>query len=189
MGHALAEAALERGHDVVVVSGPVEITYPSRATVRYVVSTEEMLDACRREFPGCEGAIGVAAPCDYRPVKVEDQKMSKTGDPIVLHLIETPDVMATLGAEKRRDQWLVGFALESEDHHFRAITKLQKKRCDLMVLNAPTAISARQTHVEILDPTGNIIAAIAGDKREVARGIFDIIHSRLLDKSRGDDSR
>jgi phosphopantothenoylcysteine decarboxylase/phosphopantothenate--cysteine ligase len=87
MGRALAEAALEAGHGVVVVSGPVEVIYPAAAEVIDVISTEEMLEACRRVFPACDGLVGVAAPCDYRPVRVADGKIQKTGQPLELHLI------------------------------------------------------------------------------------------------------
>jgi phosphopantothenoylcysteine decarboxylase/phosphopantothenate--cysteine ligase len=132
MGKSLAEAALAQGHEVVVVSGPVVVEYPPAARVVPIVSTEELLAACQREFTRCDGVIGAAAPCDYRPVKVEPHKIAKTGAPLELHLIETPDVMAALGAGKRADQWLVGFALETDDQRFRALTKLEKKSCDFM---------------------------------------------------------
>src|SRR3954464_10267241 len=75
MGKALAEAAIDVGHEVVIVSGPVEVKYPPQAEVIEIISTEEMLAECRRLFPGCDGVIGVAAPCDYRPVHVEPQKI------------------------------------------------------------------------------------------------------------------
>ena len=151
MGRALAQAAVEFGHEVIVVSGPVDVTYPSEVEVRFVVSTEEMLDASRDVFADCDGLIGAAAPCDYRPMKVQSQKISKTGDPLALNLIETPDVVATLGAEKHSNQWLVGFALETEDQRFRALTKLEKKSCDLMVLNGPAAMESLDNQVEIID--------------------------------------
>ena len=104
MGRSLAEAAIAVGHEVVIVSGPVEITYPSEASVIDVVSTEEMLEAAEQAFQECDGLIGVAAPCDYRPIRVEDSKIAKTGAPLILHLIETPDVIATLGRTRRADQ-------------------------------------------------------------------------------------
>ena len=126
MGRALAEAALAAGHDVVVVSGPVDIVYPAAAQVLPVVSTEDMLAACQTVFSQCDGLIGVAAPCDYRPVKVATGKITKTGEPLTLQLIETPDVVATLGAAKR-GQWLVGFALETDDHRLRAWRSLRRK--------------------------------------------------------------
>ena len=88
------------GHQVVIVTGPVDVEYPPQCEVMPVVSTEEMLAACQRIFPQCDGLIGVAAPCDYRPIKVEEQKIKKTGEPLVLHLVETPDIVATLGREQ-----------------------------------------------------------------------------------------
>ena len=180
MGQALAESALAAGHEVVVVSGPVEIEYPDAAEVISVISTEEMLAACGEEFPRCDGLIGVAAPCDYRPQRVQEHKISKTGEPIVLHLIETPDVVATMGAQKRSDQWVVGFALETEDQRFRAIVKLEKKSCDLIVSNGPDAMNSLENEVEVLDPEGEVVGQIRGAKSDVARGIMQIISERLI---------
>ncbi|HUY91908.1 MAG TPA: phosphopantothenoylcysteine decarboxylase [Pirellulales bacterium] len=181
MGQALAEAMLAAGHRVTIVSGPVEIAYPPAAEVVNVVSTEEMLAACRELFPACDGLIGVAAPCDYRPVRVAEGKIQKTGQPLELHLIETPDVVATLGAEKRPGQWLVGFALETDDQRLRALAKLEKKSCELMVLNGPQAMHALTTEVELLDKQGQVIAAFSGSKQDVARGIAEVIQQRLIE--------
>lgn len=181
MGRSLAVAALEGGHDVVIVSGPVEVTYPVECEVIPVISTEEMLEACQGVFPQCDGLIGAAAPCDYRPQVVSPGKINKTGDPLVLHLIETPDVVATLGAGKKPGQWLVGFALETEDQRFRALTKLEKKSCDLMVLNGPEAMHAAENQVEIIDRQGTVIETLAGPKERVARGILNVIDRRLLE--------
>ncbi len=100
MGMGLAQAALELGHEVVIVSGPVNITYPAAAKVQWITSTEDLLAHCLELFPACDGAIGAAAPCDYRPLKVANKKISKTGAPLVLELVETPDVMAELGKNK-----------------------------------------------------------------------------------------
>ncbi|MEX0611810.1 MAG: phosphopantothenoylcysteine decarboxylase [Pirellulales bacterium] len=179
MGRALAEAALALGHEVVVVSGPVEIEYPEPATVVSIVSTEEMLAAAAVEFERCDGLIGAAAPCDYRPVWVESHKINKTGQPIDLHLIETDDVVATLGA-KKGGRWVVGFALETEDHRLRALAKLKKKFCDLIVTNSPAAISSPDNEVEVITPNGEVIATIAGKKETVAHRILDIIQQRLI---------
>ena len=134
MGAALAQAALELGHEVIVVSGPVEVEYPHQVTIVPVVSTEEMLGCSREAFEQCDGLIGAAAPCDYRPRHVEAGKISKTGEPLLLELLETDDVVATLGAVKG-SRWVVGFALETEDHRLRALAKLERKCCDLIVSN------------------------------------------------------
>lgn len=180
MGRALAEAALALGHEVVIVSGPVEIAYPGAAEVHLVTSTEDMLRASRRLFAACDGLIGAAAPCDYRPVRVAEQKITKTGEPLVLHLVETDDVVATLGATKRPNQWVVGFALETEDHRLRALAKAERKSCDLMVLNGPEAMNAPDNRVEVLDRQGTVVAEFAGPKQDVARGILGVIQARLI---------
>ena len=183
MGAALTQACLDLRHQVVVVSGPVEVEYPAAAEVVSVVSTDEMLDACCRIFPDCDGVIGAAAPCDYRPVRVENNKIAKTGEPLQLHLVETPDVIATLGAQKQH-QWLVGFALETEDHRFRAIVKLERKSCDLIVLNEPAAMNSDENRVEVLAPEGKVGETISGSKRLVARGILEVIQKRLVECDR-----
>ncbi|PQO42106.1 phosphopantothenoylcysteine decarboxylase [Blastopirellula marina] len=179
MGCSLAESAVAAGHEVVVVSGPVMVDYPSEATVLWVTTTEEMLDVARQEFATCDGLIGVAAPCDYRPQFVQGQKISKTGQPLVLELIETPDIVATLGAEKG-SRWVVGFALETEDHRFRALVKLEKKSCDLMVLNGPEAMNSDDNQVEVLAKDGSVLASISGSKPEVANHIMQIVSQRLV---------
>ena len=127
MGCALAQAAIDAGHEAVVVSGPVDIDYPKSAEVIRVVSTDEMLDASRQVFADCDGMIGVAAPCDYRPVEVAQEKIAKNGDFLTIKLAETVDIVATLAADKGR-RWVVAFALETEDRHFRAMQKLERKK-------------------------------------------------------------
>ena len=182
MGCALAAAAVEAGHEVVVVSGPVELKYPEAARVVPVVSTEEMLEASLAEFPRCDGLIGVAAPCDYRPVHISAQKIAKTGKPLQLRLVETEDIVATLGTVKR-SQWMVAFALETEDVRMRALQKLERKKCDLIVVNGPAAIHAADTQVELIDRTGESVAQIAGSKDSVAREIFRVIQERLIHRA------
>ena len=113
---------------------------------------------------------------------VAANKIAKTGEPLVLHLVETADIVATLGATKTH-QWLVGFALETEDHRLRAMAKLEKKHCDLMVLNGPEAMHSARNNVEILDRDGQVLDAISGPKEEVARGIFAVISRRLIAKA------
>jgi phosphopantothenoylcysteine decarboxylase/phosphopantothenate--cysteine ligase len=182
MGRALAEAALALGHEVVVVSGPVEIDYPVEAKVVPVVSTEEMLAAATDVFASCDGLIGAAAPCDYRPVRVESHKITKTGQPVDLHLLETDDVVATLGARKQ-GRWVVGFALETDDHRLRALAKLERKHCDLIVSNGPQAIASLDNQVEVLAADGSILASLSGTKVDVAQGILAIVDKRLIRSS------
>jgi phosphopantothenoylcysteine decarboxylase / phosphopantothenate---cysteine ligase len=179
MGSALAAAALAAGHRVTIVTGPVEVAYPAQAEVFPVVSTEEMLDACRQVFPECDGLIAAAAPCDYRPRSVARQKIRKTGSPLEIQLLETPDVVSALAAVKTH-QWLVAFALETEDSRMRALQKLERKSCDLIVVNGPETIHAPTARVEILDSAGAVIASFSGPKEDVSRGIISTIERRLI---------
>ena len=180
MGRALAAAALELGHQVTVVSGPVDVSYPRRARVLRVVSTEEMLEVSREQFAACDGLIGAAAPCDYRPRQVAGSKIAKTGEPLRLELVETPDIVATLAAERAAWQWVVGFALETDDRRLRALAKLEKKRCDLVVSNGPDAMNALDNQVEILDRAGSVVVSLAGSKDDVGRGILRVVQERLI---------
>jgi phosphopantothenoylcysteine decarboxylase / phosphopantothenate---cysteine ligase len=180
MGRALAVAAMAAGHEVVIVSGPVEVEYPAGAEVIRVVSTQEMLDASLAAFADCDGVIGAAAPCDYRPAKVSAQKLSKTGGPLRLELVDTPDIVAALAAQRLPPQWIVAFALETEDGRARALAKLREKRCDLIVHNGPAAIHSDRTEVEVLAPDGNVLASLCGAKGEVAEGILRLIQERLI---------
>ena len=179
MGAALAAAAIAAGHQVVVVSGPVDVTYPAEAEVVPVVSTEEMLAACRKVFPTCDGLIAVAAPCDYRPAAVATQKIRKTGGPLRLELVETPDIVAELAAVKD-GRWIVAFALETEDPRMRAMQKLERKNCDLIVVNGPEAIQAAETRVEVLGRDGQVLGSFSGAKSQVASDVFEIIRYELM---------
>jgi phosphopantothenoylcysteine decarboxylase/phosphopantothenate--cysteine ligase len=181
MGAALAAAAIEAGHEVVIVSGPVDVAYPETVEVIPVVSTEEMAEACLEVFPHCDGLIAVAAPCDYRPVVVAPQKIRKTGELLTLHLVETADVVAALAAVKD-SQWLVAFALETEDLRMRALQKLERKSCNLIVLNGPQGLHGTDTEVEIINAEGEVLGTFSGSKQEVGRSIFQVIQQRLIQR-------
>ena len=125
----------------------------------------------RTLFPDCDGMIGVAAPCDYRPEKIAPHKIAKTGEPLQIKLMETDDIVAQLGKCKG-NRWVVGFALETEDPRLRALVKLEKKSCDLMVLNGVDAMHAKTNSVEILEPSGKSIGAFEGEKRNGGQADF-----------------
>ena len=181
MGAALAAAAVEAGHRVTIVSGPVHVAYPREVEVISVVSTEEMLAACQKMFPACDGLIAVAAPCDFRPAAVATQKIRKTGQSLRLELVETPDILATLAAAKGA-RWVVAFALETDDPRTRALEKLRRKNCDLIVVDGPEAVNATDAEVEILDRDGRVLGSFAGGKNDVARDVFRVIERQLIDR-------
>jgi phosphopantothenoylcysteine decarboxylase / phosphopantothenate---cysteine ligase len=182
MGAALAHATLELGHEVTIISGPVSVSYPSAANVVDVITTQEMLDATRLAYQSADGLIGAAAPCDYMPRHIENHKLSKTGEGLQLSLIETPDIIATLGASKRPKQWVVGFALETEDIRFRAIVKMSRKCCNMIVSNSAVAMNSDVNSVEVILRDGSIVGQLHGPKQEVARGILLQIQKHLVER-------
>lgn len=175
MGSALAQAALDAGHEVTVISGPVSVNYPAKANVIDVLTTSDMLSAVQEHYPNFDGLIGAAAPCDYMPRRISQEKIAKSGQPLQLELVETPDIVATAAQTKRPGQWVVGFALETEDQRFRAIVKMQRKCCDMMVSNGPAAIDSLNNEVEILSADGNTLAKVSGDKAKVAEAIIEAL--------------
>jgi phosphopantothenoylcysteine decarboxylase / phosphopantothenate---cysteine ligase len=170
MGYALAEAVLVAGHEAVLVSGPVDLRPPPRCEFHAVETTSQMRDACVRLFPGCDGVIAAAAVCDYKPKQRIAGKIAKTGEPILIEMIETDDVLAELGAAKD-GRWVVGFALEATNARENALQKLRAKNCDWIVLNAPSAIGAETNSVELIDPAGSVADSWSGSKSEVARAL------------------
>ena len=171
MGYALAETALRAGHEVVLVSGPVSLTPPTGCEVHHVESSQEMLNACLRLFPQCDGAIGAAAVCDYRPVRRTTGKIAKTGQPLQLELVETTDVLAELGKIKQH-RWLIAFALEASDGRRKALAKRHRKNCDAVVLNAPSAIGSKSNSVELFDANDQSVASWNGSKRDVSNELL-----------------
>ena len=174
MGAAIAKAALASGHDVTVITGPVNLQYPVGCNVIPVQTTQEMLDAAQAIFPGCDLLVGAAAPSDYMPRAVLDDKLKKTGEPIILHLVETPDIIATLASSKQPQQIVVGFALETSDHRFQALRKMEEKCCDYIVLNEPTAMTSEENTVRIFGQSGKELLAMSGHKSEIADAILDL---------------
>ena len=182
MGTCLATAAIELGHQVVIVSGPVGVDYPADAEVIRVTTTQEMLDAAIEQFTECDGVIGAAAPCDFQPEVLSPQKLKKQGTGITLKLIETPDILGSLGEIKQSHQWSIGFALETENGIQNAVSKLTRKNCDLVVLNGPAAIDANETQIKIVDGDGKILKDVSGSKLAAAQAILHCIDARLLNQ-------
>jgi len=184
MAAALAAAALARGHEVTIVSGPVHVAYPKAARVIPVVTTAEMLAAALAELPRCEGVIAAAAPCDFEPVRKVAGKIPRAGAGLALELKPTPDVIATLARKSPREQWFVAFALEPGGDPKRAFAKIEAKRCDLIVVNDLTAMEGTETAVTVYDRRHEAVGSRAGSKRAVAGWLIRLFESRLAAKTR-----
>jgi phosphopantothenoylcysteine decarboxylase/phosphopantothenate--cysteine ligase len=179
MAAALAAAGLARGHEVTIVSGPVQVAYPKAARVIPVVTTAEMLAAALEELPRCDGVIAAAAPCDFEPVRKAAGKIPRAGDGLTLELKPTPDVIATLARKSSRRQWFVAFALEPGADPKRAFAKIEAKRCDLIVVNDLTAMEGTETAVTVYDRRHEAVGSRAGTKRAVAGWLIRLFEARL----------
>lgn len=144
MGKALADEALRRGLEVEFISGPVpDGNLPNlRKPVIRVSSAEEMLEAAQQKFGEADIILFAAAVADFQPAEKNGEKIPKSGHPITVKLIPTPDIAATLCKNKRSDQIAVGFALQTHDGEANARRKLISKHLNGILLNTPATLGA-----------------------------------------------
>jgi phosphopantothenoylcysteine decarboxylase/phosphopantothenate--cysteine ligase len=142
MGYDIAEAAVNLGAEVILVSGPNSITVKNNLIqLIKVVSAEEMYDKCLEHYEAMDVVIAAAAVADYKPKFVANQKIKKTEESFSIELEKTKDILAALGKAKK-NQFLIGFALETENEIENAKLKIQKKNLDLIVLNSLQDVGA-----------------------------------------------
>lgn len=136
MGFDIAKSAADLGASVVLISGPTHcVVNHSLIQVVKVTSAQEMYDACHQYYAEVDVAIAAAAVADYRPKNVANQKIKKAAENFVIELEKTKDILFSLG-ENKKQQFLIGFALETENEIENAKAKIQKKNLDLIVLNS-----------------------------------------------------
>jgi phosphopantothenoylcysteine decarboxylase/phosphopantothenate--cysteine ligase len=134
MGYAVAQAAMEAGANVTLISGPTALPDPERVRTLRVESAQEMHDAVQAHVAGADIFIGVAAVADYRPTQVAEDKIKKTEEKMTLELVRTPDILASVAALKPAP-FTVGFAAETENLEQHARQKLEAKKLDLVAAN------------------------------------------------------
>ena len=177
MGYALAQAAQQRGANVTLVTGPVHIPVPVGVDVVNITSTmslyETMMEQCGKQ----DIIVQAAAPADYRAENTADQKIKKqAGEPLVLKLVENPDIAKAVGQCKKEGQILVGFAAETQNVLANAQKKLASKNLDLIVANDVTAEGAGfgvDTNIVTLITKDGSDALPKLSKREVADRIWN----------------
>ena len=180
MGYALAEECASRGADVYLVSVPVQIKakHPNIKTIS-VESAQEMYEASNKEFDTSDICILCAAVADFRPETQADEKIKREKDDLVIRLKPTQDIAASLGAKKKDNQILVGFALETNNEAENAQGKLIRKNLDFIVLNslkdANACFGYDTNKITIIEKNGNSEAFCLKSKTEVAKDIIDKI--------------
>lgn len=188
MGFAVAEELAERGAKVILVAGPTSLTAKHRNIKQInVESAREMYAAATENFGSCHAAVLSAAVADYRPETVADHKIKKTADTETLdiHLVQNPDILATLGKMKTDRQLLIGFALETDNELENAKSKLARKNLDMIVLNSLKDKGAGFGHdtnkVTIITADATVTEGSLKSKADVAKDIADCMEG-LMEK-------
>ena len=178
MGYAIAAAALEEKHQVVLIRGPVALADPLGAEVIPVVTGDEMFAAAGEHFSACDVFVMCAAVCDYRPAQRAAAKLKKTREPCALELVPTRDILASLTSAPHAC-FVVGFAAETQELETNAARKLVEKNCDLLVANdvsrADLGMDSDENEVVIFSPNESPRRLARALKTELAREILKII--------------
>ena len=183
MGFALATAAKEAGWSVDLVAGPVSLHEPAGVMVYPVVTAAEMQRQADALFGPCDVLIMTAAVSDWRPKSTAPQKMKKDGQALTVELEPVPDIVTALAEERRTDQFLVGFAAETENVEANALDKLERKGLDLIAANSVAgsegAFGSDHNKLILLGRNGFREVLGPASKAVVARQLIDVI-ARLV---------
>lgn len=177
MGYAIAQAAVERGAEVTLVSGPVSLPAPEGVELRFVETALEMLQAVQETVEGADALIMAAAVADYRPAERAVEKIKKTAEGLSIRLERNPDILKELSD---RPLLKIGFAAETENLLPNAQRKLEEKKLDVIVGNdAAATIGREDAQVTILDRTGVVRRCPVLSKQAVAVEIVELAAARL----------
>ena len=183
MGFELAAAAARRGADVTLVTGPTHLQPPFGVNVTRVTTADEMYRVCKKQASKMDFVIGAAAVADYAPTDPPDTKIKKTGGSVTIELEPTPDIIASIGAKKKKGQVLVGFAAEAENVVRNAKKKLRDKNLDLIVANditSPDSGFAVDTNAAaLINRAGKVVQLPLLTKRELAERVIDRVVALL----------
>jgi phosphopantothenoylcysteine decarboxylase/phosphopantothenate--cysteine ligase len=178
MGYAVAQAAADRGADVVLVSGPVSIGVPDSVKMIPVNTAVEMRDAVLKEFPDCDAVVMAAAVADYRAAEVSELKIKKADEELVIRLEKNPDILKELGNIKG-DKILVGFCAETDHLVDNALKKIGTKNLDMIVANDVTMEGAgfgTDTNIiKIIKRDGAVIDLPLMSKLAAAHKVLDVL--------------
>ena len=175
MGYAIAKAALDVGHDVILISGPVNLARPRNAKVIYVSTSDEMFDAVHQHADEVNVCVLCAAVADYKPAQVSPVKIKKRATQLSLELIPTRDILDSLGRLQNRKFLLVGFAADTDHLEANATKKLREKNCDIIVANdARVAMESDENELLILFRDGDTKKISRAPKKNLARELVKI---------------
>ena len=178
MGYAIAEAALDAGHDVILISGPVNLEPPRNTKFISVSTSDEMFEAVQRHADESNVCVLCAAVADYKPAQVSPVKIKKCAAQVSLELVPTRDILQSLGLQEDRKFCLVGFAAETDHLEANAAKKLREKNCDIIVANdARIAIETDENELLILFRDGETKKISRSSKPILARELVKIFQN------------
>jgi phosphopantothenoylcysteine decarboxylase/phosphopantothenate--cysteine ligase len=181
MGYAVAQAAMEAGAQVVLISGPTSLSDPERVTTVRVTSAQQMHEAVHGHISDADVFIGVAAVADYRPIEAKPSKIKKNSERITLELVRNPDILESVACLEARP-FVVGFAAETDNVTENARIKLERKNLDLVVANrvgqAGSGFESEHNEITLIerDATTELPAA---SKQQLARALVRHIAAKL----------
>ena len=184
MGFAIAEEAEKRGAKVILISGPTALRTDKNISLEKVNSAKEMYNTVFQYFDNTDIAIMSAAVADYAPKEVAQEKIKKNDEEMTITLVKNPDILKTMG-EKKKNQFLVGFALETQNEEENAKGKLVRKNLDMIVLNSLKDSGAGfkndTNKIKIITPSEQKDFALKS-KEDVAKDILDFVEEQLQKK-------
>jgi len=178
MGYAIAEAAIEAGHEVMLISGPVNLRAPEKVQFKSIETSEQLHEAIHGVIRACDIFVMCAAVSDYKPASYSRDKIKKRADMFSLELMPTRDILTTV-ADQDRSFLVVGFAAETENIAANARKKLREKKCDAIVANdvsrANTGMESDENEVTIFLQNGEEKKISRAPKKIIARELIKII--------------
>ena len=179
MGYAIAQAALDAGHEVALISGPVALAAPHDAQLVRVTTADEMYDAVHAHIAGIDIAVLCAAVADFKPAQYCARKIKKRDGSPAIALVPTRDILASLGALRPKNFLLAGFAAETDDLEKNAREKLEKKQCDAIIGNDVSApglgFESEENALTVFLPDQKSRVLPRATKRDLANALIKIL--------------
>lgn len=189
MGFAIADAFYELGANITVISGPCHIkTTYNDIQIKKVISSDEMFNETSLLSKDADIIIMCAAVADYKPITISNEKIKKSTGNLTIELTKTKDILQYVGENKKENQVVIGFALETNNEISYAKNKLEKKKADAIILNSfnvtNPVFGSENNKITILKKDGELITFDSKSKKEVAKDIVQFVYTSFIEKNK-----
>ena len=184
MGFQIAEEFIRRGANVTLITGPTNVHLEhEKLNLIHIKSAEEMLNEVQNVWSNCDVGVFAAAVADYRPKNQSVEKIKKKSDELTIELVKNPDILKWAGSQKKENQYLVGFALETQDLRENATKKLDAKNLNMIVMNSlrdkGAGFGVDTNKISILDNRNNFVDFELKSKADVAKDILNYLKTYI----------